>query len=370
MMHQRVVGVDREHELPALPALPRGTEHRLEIFGCGGGERVAATLSQRFGYDVPVLGRIPLDLVAARGRRRRQADRRGRPDRPGGRGADRRSPSGWPAAAAAWPACSSGSTPDRQVLGLRRPAVFGGRASRELVVIAFVAVLVFGPDKLPELARQAGRMVRKAPQLRQHRARRAAQRARPGVRRPRAARPRPAHHRPQAHHRGDGGRRARSRAGRSASGAAPARGRRGRRRTTWRPPDASCVSLAALHRRATSGCEGATRHTRCAARRCDLHEVARRPGAGRRRGEGRRAGGAAHRSPASAIRRRAEPRPSRVTGDQATSGTERSERPVHGGDGVDADHPVLAGAAQQAPAGRRPARRRRRRRRRRVTLEA
>jgi sec-independent protein translocase protein TatB len=30
----------------------------------------------------------------------------------------------------------------------------------ELVVIAFVAILVFGPDKLPDLARQAGRFVR------------------------------------------------------------------------------------------------------------------------------------------------------------------------------------------------------------------
>ena len=30
----------------------------------------------------------------------------------------------------------------------------------EMAVIAFVAVLVFGPDKLPDFARQAGRMVR------------------------------------------------------------------------------------------------------------------------------------------------------------------------------------------------------------------
>jgi sec-independent protein translocase protein TatB len=30
----------------------------------------------------------------------------------------------------------------------------------ELTVIAFVAVLVFGPDKLPEFARQAGRLAR------------------------------------------------------------------------------------------------------------------------------------------------------------------------------------------------------------------
>lgn len=31
----------------------------------------------------------------------------------------------------------------------------------ELVVIAFLAVLVFGPDKLPELARQVGQFARK-----------------------------------------------------------------------------------------------------------------------------------------------------------------------------------------------------------------
>lgn len=31
----------------------------------------------------------------------------------------------------------------------------------EFAVIAFVAIVVFGPDRLPELARQAGQMVRK-----------------------------------------------------------------------------------------------------------------------------------------------------------------------------------------------------------------
>jgi sec-independent protein translocase protein TatB len=35
----------------------------------------------------------------------------------------------------------------------------------ELAVIALVAVLVFGPDKLPDLARQAGQLVRKAKQF-------------------------------------------------------------------------------------------------------------------------------------------------------------------------------------------------------------
>ncbi len=32
----------------------------------------------------------------------------------------------------------------------------------EFVIVAFVAVLVFGPEKIPELAKQAGAMLRKA----------------------------------------------------------------------------------------------------------------------------------------------------------------------------------------------------------------
>jgi sec-independent protein translocase protein TatB len=35
----------------------------------------------------------------------------------------------------------------------------------EMALIAFVAVLVFGPDRLPDLAKQAGQMVRKAKQF-------------------------------------------------------------------------------------------------------------------------------------------------------------------------------------------------------------
>lgn len=35
-----------------------------------------------------------------------------------------------------------------------------GMGLQELALIAFVAVIVFGPDKLPDLARQAGRFVR------------------------------------------------------------------------------------------------------------------------------------------------------------------------------------------------------------------
>jgi ATP-binding protein involved in chromosome partitioning len=59
MMHQRVAGI--VENMSFLPCPHCGPEHRLEIFGSGGGDQVARTLSQRFGYDVPVLARVPLD---------------------------------------------------------------------------------------------------------------------------------------------------------------------------------------------------------------------------------------------------------------------------------------------------------------------
>ncbi len=65
MMHQRVVGVIENMSFLACPHC--GPEHQIELFGSGGGDRVAATLSQRFGYDVPVLGRIPLDTALREG---------------------------------------------------------------------------------------------------------------------------------------------------------------------------------------------------------------------------------------------------------------------------------------------------------------
>jgi ATP-binding protein involved in chromosome partitioning len=68
MMHQRVIGVlENMSWLPCPHCAEAGTEHRLEVFGSGGGERVARTLSQRFGYDVPLLGEVPLDLSLREG---------------------------------------------------------------------------------------------------------------------------------------------------------------------------------------------------------------------------------------------------------------------------------------------------------------
>jgi ATP-binding protein involved in chromosome partitioning len=56
MMHQRVVGIVENMSWLVTPS-----GDRMEVFGSGGAARVAETLSSRFGYDVPVLGQIPLD---------------------------------------------------------------------------------------------------------------------------------------------------------------------------------------------------------------------------------------------------------------------------------------------------------------------
>jgi ATP-binding protein involved in chromosome partitioning len=65
---QRIAGViENMSFLPCPHCTASGVEHRLEVFGSGGGRRVAETLSKRFGYDVPLLGEIPLDLSLREG---------------------------------------------------------------------------------------------------------------------------------------------------------------------------------------------------------------------------------------------------------------------------------------------------------------
>jgi ATP-binding protein involved in chromosome partitioning len=59
MLHQKVVGVIENMSFLVCPHC--GPSHKLELFGSGGGDRVAATLTSRFGYDVPVIGRIPIE---------------------------------------------------------------------------------------------------------------------------------------------------------------------------------------------------------------------------------------------------------------------------------------------------------------------
>ncbi len=82
MMHQRVIGVV---ENMSFLTLPDGST--MEVFGSGGGDRVAADALAALRVRRPGPRPHPARPVAARGGRRRQADRRVRPHRAGGRGA-------------------------------------------------------------------------------------------------------------------------------------------------------------------------------------------------------------------------------------------------------------------------------------------
>ncbi|GAB3698614.1 Mrp/NBP35 family ATP-binding protein [Mariniluteicoccus flavus] len=61
MMNQRVIGVVENMAYLDFTAPDTGTTHRIDLFGTGGGEQVAAGLSRRLGYEVPLLGQVPLD---------------------------------------------------------------------------------------------------------------------------------------------------------------------------------------------------------------------------------------------------------------------------------------------------------------------
>ncbi|HEX6931733.1 MAG TPA: Mrp/NBP35 family ATP-binding protein [Streptosporangiaceae bacterium] len=57
-LHQRVVGVIENMAFLPCPHC----DERIEVFGKGGGQAVAQTLSRLTGADVPVLGEVPIDL--------------------------------------------------------------------------------------------------------------------------------------------------------------------------------------------------------------------------------------------------------------------------------------------------------------------
>lgn len=58
--HQQIAGVIEN--MSYLPCPHCGAEHRIEIFGSGGGQQVADGLGRRLGTTVPLLGEIPLDV--------------------------------------------------------------------------------------------------------------------------------------------------------------------------------------------------------------------------------------------------------------------------------------------------------------------
>ncbi len=67
MMNQRVIGVVENMSYLEVPCAEHGTPHRVEVFGSGGGAGVAATLTARLGYAVPLLAQVPLDLALRSG---------------------------------------------------------------------------------------------------------------------------------------------------------------------------------------------------------------------------------------------------------------------------------------------------------------
>jgi ATP-binding protein involved in chromosome partitioning len=67
MLNQRVIGVVENMSYLAAVCPHCGHEHRYDVFGRGGGDEVAATLSTRLGYRVPLLAQIPLDPIVREG---------------------------------------------------------------------------------------------------------------------------------------------------------------------------------------------------------------------------------------------------------------------------------------------------------------
>jgi ATP-binding protein involved in chromosome partitioning len=58
--HQRVAGV--VENMAFLPCPHCGPEHRVDVFGSGGGASVAAGLTRLLGAEVPLLGEVPIDV--------------------------------------------------------------------------------------------------------------------------------------------------------------------------------------------------------------------------------------------------------------------------------------------------------------------
>ncbi len=61
IMKQRVIGVVENMAYLETTCPHCSQTHRVNVFGSGGGQNVAATLTQRLGYEVPLLAEIPLE---------------------------------------------------------------------------------------------------------------------------------------------------------------------------------------------------------------------------------------------------------------------------------------------------------------------
>ncbi len=61
MLEQKVLGVVENMAYLDVTCPGCGNTHRVDVFGSGGGEAVAETLTERLGYEVPLLAEIPMD---------------------------------------------------------------------------------------------------------------------------------------------------------------------------------------------------------------------------------------------------------------------------------------------------------------------
>ncbi len=60
MMNQRVIGVVENMGYLEVVCPHCDESHQVDVFGSGGGQEVAETLTARLGYEVPLLARVPL----------------------------------------------------------------------------------------------------------------------------------------------------------------------------------------------------------------------------------------------------------------------------------------------------------------------
>ncbi|MDO5534458.1 MAG: P-loop NTPase [Propionibacteriaceae bacterium] len=63
MVDQKVVGVVENMAYLDAECPHCGQSHRVDLFGSGGGARVAEALTLRLGYDVPLLAEVPIDAA-------------------------------------------------------------------------------------------------------------------------------------------------------------------------------------------------------------------------------------------------------------------------------------------------------------------
>jgi ATP-binding protein involved in chromosome partitioning len=67
MLEQKVIGVVENMAYLDVVCPHCDQNHRVDVFGIGGGAEVAGTLTARLGYDVPLLAEIPMDPKLAAG---------------------------------------------------------------------------------------------------------------------------------------------------------------------------------------------------------------------------------------------------------------------------------------------------------------